>query len=129
MKRMFLLLTLGILMPVAALAQTGSSSLRGTISDPQGSPVPGANVTLSNAERNFKRSQVTGSDGGYLFTGIPPGSYQFEVEMKGFKKSLLTNVQALVDTPTTLDVALAVGDVLGENTAGRVMQFALRWSF
>ena len=31
--------------------------------------------------------------------------------MKGFKKALLSNVKALVDTPTDLDVQLEVGSV------------------
>ncbi len=111
MKRIFLLAAVCFLMPVISAAQTGSSSLRGIVSDPQGSPVVGATVTLSDPARSFNRTQVTNGDGAYLFTGIPPGSYQVEVEMKGFKKALLTNVKALVDTPTDLDVPLEVGSV------------------
>lgn len=111
MKRICLLLALCFLIPIAAAAQSGSSSVRGIVTDPQGSPVAGADVTLSNTERNFTRSQVTGGDGGFLFTGVPPGSYHLEIEMKGFKKTLLTNINALVDTPTSIDISLEVGNV------------------
>ena len=111
MKRIFLAIAGCLLLAVTSAAQTGSSSLRGIVSDPQGSPVVGASVTLSNPEKNFTRTQVTNGDGAYLFTGIPPGSYQLEIELKGFKKALLTNVKALVDTPTDLDVQLEVGNV------------------
>ena len=111
MKRIILLAALCFLVPIVSAAQTGSSSLRGIVNDPQGSPVVGATITLLNPERSFSRTQVTNSDGGYLFTGIPPGAYQVEVELKGFKKALLTNVKALVDTPTDLDVTLEVGSV------------------
>jgi hypothetical protein len=34
-----------------------------------------------------------------------------EVEAKGFKKSISTNVRALVDTPSTFDIALEVGSI------------------
>lgn len=112
MKRMFLLAAAAVLLtPALALAQTGSSSLRGIVSDPQGNAVSGATVTLSNTERNYTRTQTTSDNGTYIFIGIPPGAYQVEVEMKGFKKALLTNVKALVDTPTDLDVSLEVGNV------------------
>lgn len=104
----FLLLTL--FCPVA-LAQSGSSSLRGTVTDPQDRPVAGATVTLSNAETNFSRTQSSNADGGYLFTGIPPGTYRLDVEAKGFKKAAITEIQALVDTPTNADARLEVGDI------------------
>ena len=111
MKKLFVLVAACLLLTISASAQTGSSSLRGLVTDPQGNAVAGATVTLSSPERNFNRSQTTNGDGAYLFTGIPPGAYQVEVEMKGFKKALLSNVKALVDTPTDLDVQLEVGSV------------------
>ncbi|HEV8139048.1 MAG TPA: carboxypeptidase-like regulatory domain-containing protein [Pyrinomonadaceae bacterium] len=111
MKKVVVLVATCLLLMISANAQTGSSSLRGIVTDPQGNAVAGATVTLSNPERNFNRSQTTNGDGAYVFTGIPPGAYQVEVEMKGFKKALLSNVKALVDTPTDLDVQLEVGSV------------------
>ena len=111
MKKLFVIVAACLLLTVSASGQTGSSSLRGLVTDPQGNAVAGATVTLSSPERNFNRSQTTNGDGAYLFTGIPPGGYQVEVEMKGFKKALLSNVKALVDTPTDLDVQLEVGSV------------------
>jgi hypothetical protein len=94
-----------------SFAQTGSSSVRGVVTDPKGSPVPGASVTLANTERNFSRTQATNADGGYLFKPVPPGTYRLEVESRGFKKSLVTTVQAQVDSATDIDVQLEVGSV------------------
>src|SRR5689334_16717054 len=53
------------------IAQTGTSSVRGTVTDSQGRTVAGATVTLSNGERNFARTQTTKEDGGYVFSAIP----------------------------------------------------------
>jgi hypothetical protein len=114
MKRIALLfaacLLLALITPVA-LAQTGTSSVRGTVTDPQGNAVPGAMVTLSNSMRSITRTQTTNSDGSYVFVGVPPGDYVIDVEVKGFKKAHFTNVHALVDTPTAIDVQLEVGSI------------------
>jgi len=69
-----------LLMSSVAFAQTGTSSLRGTITDLQGRAVAGAQVTITNEEKNFTRTQATNEDGAYTFTSIPPGSYRLEVE-------------------------------------------------
>src|SRR6266850_8039633 len=100
-----------VLLASASFAQTGSSSVRGIVSDPQGNAIAGANVTLANAERNFSRSQTTGTDGGYLFKPVPPGTYRLEIESKGFKKSVVATVQAQVDTASDVNVQLEVGSV------------------
>lgn len=92
-------------------AQSGRSTVRGTVRDPQGGVVAGATVTLSNAEKNFTRTQVTNAEGGYVFTAIPPGTYRVEAEATGFKKVAVADVQALVDTPVDVDVQLEVGNV------------------
>ena len=100
-----------VLMSSIAFAQSGSSSLRGIVTDQQGRPVKGANVTLANAEKNFSRSQTTNDDGAYVFTAVPPGVYRLEVEASGFKKAAASEVHAQIDTPGTFDVQLEVGNV------------------
>jgi hypothetical protein len=95
----------------AVIAQTGTSSVRGTVTDQQGKAVVGASVTLTNVERNFTRTQVTGEDGTYSFSAVPPGTYRVETEATGFKKSVVSEVRALVETPIDVNVQLEVGDV------------------
>jgi len=92
-------------------AQSGTSQIRGTVFDPQGKVVPGATVTLTDTEKNFTRTQTSASNGTYTFTAVPPGNYRIDVESSGFKKGVLSDVKALVDTPTELDVHLEVGNV------------------
>jgi len=98
-------------MASVALAQAGSSSVRGIVNDLQGRPVAGATVSLIDEQKNFNRTQTTNDSGSYVFTAVPPGSYRIDVEAAGFKKSSISEVQALVDTPTTRDVVLEVGSV------------------
>jgi hypothetical protein len=107
------LLLCGLLLLVShnVLAQTGTSSVRGTITDPQGGAVAGATVTLTNTEKNFTRTQNTNEEGVYAFNAVPPGTYHIEAESKGFKKVAVSDVRALVDTPTAVDLKLEVGNV------------------
>jgi hypothetical protein len=93
-----------------AVAQTGTSTIRGEISDAQGKMVGGATVTLKNASVGFTRSQTTGTAGVYSFELIPPGDYMVEVEAKGFKKEV-RNVTALVGSVSTADLRLEVGNL------------------
>ena len=104
-------LLLPLSLPGAALAQTGTATVRGTVRDPQGNSVAGATVTLTNVGKNFSRVQTTNAEGGYVFTLVPPDTYRVEVEATGFKKAAVADVQALVDTPRELDVQLEVGAV------------------
>ncbi|MDT4895920.1 MAG: hypothetical protein QOH25_997 [Acidobacteriota bacterium] len=95
----------------SVFAQTGTSSVRGTVTDPQGGAVAGATVTLMNTEKNFTRTQTSNEEGAYAFSAIPPGTYRIEAEREGFKKASVTDVRALVETPTEINVQLEVGNV------------------
>jgi hypothetical protein len=81
------------------------------VTDPQGNVVAGASVTLVSPETNTSRTQTTSNDGHFAFDLIPPGTYRVEAEATGFKKTVLTDVRALVATPTDLSMQLAIGNV------------------
>ncbi len=98
-----------LLTSAAVFAQSGRSTVRGAVRDQQGNVVQGATVTLSDASKNFTRTQTTGEEGTYTFAAVPPGDYRVEVESKGFKKVSVTEVKALVDTPVDVDVQLEAG--------------------
>src|SRR6266545_3213373 len=93
------------------VAQSGSSSVHGTVKDLQGNVVAGATVTLTNAEKNFSRNQTTTDTGAFAFTLVSPDNYTVEVEARGFKKAVVTSVSALVAKPTDLTIQLEVGNV------------------
>lgn len=92
-------------------AQSGKSSVRGTVLDPNSQVVAGAQVTLTSSETNSARTQTTNDKGVFVFDLISPGLYRIDVEVTGFKKSVLTGVAALVDKPTSVDIQLEIGNV------------------
>jgi hypothetical protein len=101
----------GFLLALCAIvfAQSGTTSLRGTVTDPSQAAVSGARVTLANPERGFTRTLTTGSSGDYEFLQLQPGVYQLTIDAPGFRKAEQKHVQLLVDTPATLNVKLEVG--------------------
>ncbi len=96
---------------LAAFAQQGTSTVRGTVADPQGNVVSGASVTLTNLGTGAARTTTTTDAGVYAFDFIAVGDYKIEVEATGFKKAQVTDIHALVAKPVTVDVALEVGNV------------------
>ena len=100
-----------VLFALTGYAQSGGTTVRGVIKDPQGNLVSGATVTITDPSKNFTRTQQTNQDGAYVFTAIPPGTYNLEVTATGFKTASASGMQALVDTPTVRDVQLEIGAV------------------
>ncbi len=101
---------------VWSLGQTGTSTVRGTILDPQGRAIPNATITLIDPEKDFSRTVVSTSTGDYVVSAVPPGSYELEAEAPGFKHATIEQVQALVDTSVIVDVHLEIGDIDEEIT-------------
>ncbi len=100
-----------LLFATAAFAQSGTSGVNGTVTDQTGAVVAGATVTLTNTEKGFSRSVVTGDAGDYSFASILPDTYTIEVQAAGFKKAVQTDIRALIDNPIKVNIGLEVGDV------------------
>ena len=84
-----------------------NSSVEGTVSDPTGAMVPGAQVTLHNAQTNIDLKGAAGSSGYYRFSGIGPGQYQVIVDAKGFMTKTI-DVQVTQDEAASVNVKLAL---------------------
>jgi len=112
----FLLVVLGAGIVVGQIA---TSSLRGAITDPKGSSVPGAEVTLTSTERGVTLTTKTDRDGQYQFLEVRPGTYTLEVSAAGFSRIKENNLILLVATPARSDfqMTLATGSTTVEVTA------------
>ena len=83
-------------------AQQGTSSLRGTIIDPQGSVIPGASVALEDLERAVHLETQTNKSGFYNFPQVAPGTYSLNVSAPNFQALSQKNVVLQVATPAPL---------------------------
>jgi Carboxypeptidase regulatory-like domain len=106
-KRMMMLV---LMLFATSIAWTqATTSLRGTVTDPDGKAVMGANVVLANAESRIERTVTTGNQGEYQFLLVPPGSYTLTVRAAGFRGYEQRDLVLLVNTPATANVALKIG--------------------
>jgi hypothetical protein len=107
-KRMTSMLVVMLLATSMAWTQA-TTSLRGTVTDPDERAVTGASVVLASAESRTERTVTTGNQGEYQFLLVPPGSYTLTVKAAGFRGYEQRNLDLLVNTPATANVQLKVG--------------------
>ena len=100
---------LGCLLASGVAKGQATTSVRGTVTDPNGAAVVGASVVLANAESKMQRSVTSGDQGEYQFLLIPPGTYTLTVKAAGFRSYEQKEVVLLVNTPATANVQLKVG--------------------
>jgi hypothetical protein len=70
----------------AGLAQRQTGSLRGTIIDEQGNPLPGVNITVTSPAMQGQQTYISTNDGEFRFPTLPPGEYTIRAELSGFQK-------------------------------------------
>lgn len=98
-----------ILASVALHAQQATGSIVGTVVDPSGALMPGAQVTVT--ETATKRSQTVQTNGGgeYQVPYLVPGDYTLTCERSGFQKSVISHVILEVSQTVRVDFHLKVG--------------------
>src|SRR6516165_6322100 len=101
-----ILLSQALLLIPNSSSQTGTTSLRGTVTDKSHAVVAEATVTLANTAQNFTRDMVTSSSGEFEFLALPPGTYSLTVEKNGFAKFEKPDLSLLVNVPSTINVVL-----------------------
>lgn len=74
-----------------ALAQT-TAQLTGTVQDPSGGVIPGAQVTLIDDATQNSRVVQTNGEGLYAFPALLPGTYTLKVAANGFQQKELTGI-------------------------------------
>src|SRR5271170_4431134 len=73
-------------------AQEVVAHIRGTITDPSGAGVPGAEVKATNTQTHVSATVPTKDDGTYEFLSLTPGNYDVTVTKTGFRTSTAHNI-------------------------------------
>jgi Carboxypeptidase regulatory-like domain len=108
----FVLLTILLGFPLGAVAQITTATIVGTISDPNGAPVPSASVTARSVDTGLTRTVTTDEDGSYRIEFLPIGNYRIEVTpASGFKKAFRDSIVLHVNDTMRVDIPLEVGSV------------------
>jgi hypothetical protein len=98
------------------LDQQLPGSIRGTLVDPRGAPVPGARVKLSRGDQSSPDQEVvTGDDGQFSLANAPPGPFQLTITAAGFATETYSGAlrpgETCVVPTVTLPLATAFTEV------------------
>jgi hypothetical protein len=93
----------------SAVAQVITADIVGTVTDTAGAIVPGAKVTILNAETQLQRAMNATSTGDFVFTLLPPGTYTVRVEQPGFKTYEAKGLKIAAGDRTRVDAQLNPG--------------------
>ncbi len=94
-----LVLAVGI-MP--ASAQVSKGSISGTVLDPSGAAVVGAQVKATNAETSQSFTTTSDATGSFKINLLPTGSYKIEVKKESFRTTTMSNVGVSVSSDTAV---------------------------
>ena len=100
-----------IVAPASVRAQAVYGSISGSITDTSGAVVPGATVTITSVERKTSDAVTTNDQGFYSKERVMPGVYEVKAELQGFKTAVFPQIRISVDTHTSLDIKMEVGQV------------------
>jgi Carboxypeptidase regulatory-like domain/TonB dependent receptor len=92
-------------------ASVSTSEIRGQITDPQGSAVAGATITVTESSKGTTRTVNSNENGAYVLLSLQPGTYNMKVEAAGFAAKTLNDIHLDVGQTANLPVALGVGGV------------------
>src|SRR5436190_19737728 len=96
---------------VAALAQIGTSTITGRVTDSSGAVAPNVTVSIVQKSTNFSYSTVTNTDGIYRVPSLQPGEYRATFEAPGFKKAVRDDIDLRTGDTLAVDMAMQVGAV------------------
>jgi hypothetical protein len=99
-----------------AAAQEFRATVKGHVVDQSRSALPGATVSVRNAETNEAATATTNGEGNYTIPFLRPGLYTLTVELSGFQKYLRSGLRLEVSQTATINVELTVGGVAEEVT-------------
>ncbi len=85
------------------------TSIQGVVTDPDGAVIPGATLTLKDLGNNQTIVRTSDSAGVYNFNALAPDHYTLTVEMKGFQKQVLDNLQLIAEQPNSINVKMPLG--------------------
>jgi len=109
MKNLVCSLALAAYLVSLAAGQTTFGSITGTVTDKSSASIPSARVSATNEAMGVARRAMTGTDGIYSITDLPPGRYRLHVEAKGFSQVERSGIVLDANRVVNVDVQMTVG--------------------
>src|ERR1700722_14465452 len=95
----------------AAHAQSPNGTISGTVFDPAGKVIAGAEITIANDATRVQSFTKTNGDGVYVLPNLPPGSYRLQVAKPGFKTLIKPDITLNVQDALAINFTLPIGAI------------------
>ena len=98
---------------VSQMARAGvTGSISGVVHDTSGAVLPGLQVIARDTATGIQWTSTTDARGLYSFQALPVGTYDVKADKEGFKGYLESGLVLTVNATLTVDITLAVGNVV-----------------
>ncbi len=98
-----------VLLAGRAVAQVSGGAISGTVSDPGGAAVAGADITIENVDTGETRRVASSTTGLFNSPNLPPGKYKVTATAAGFTAYVRSNLQVQVGAELVVNVPLEIG--------------------
>lgn len=92
-------------------AQSERGSIVGTVTDPTGAALAGAEVSIIHRDTNVTVKASANEAGDYSAPNLQPGVYRVEASATGFKRFLRQNIVVATSATARVDVQLQLGQI------------------
>ena len=103
------LAAMALLLTANLSAQGIYATLTGVVSDPSQAVVAKAKVTLRDVQSGSQRETISNNEGYFTFASVPVGTYDLNIEAKGFNSSKISGIALGGGEKRNVDITLKVG--------------------
>ena len=112
LKALIFTMAIGILAVSSAKADELYGRIRGTVTDPSGAVIVGAQVRATDVGTGVTKQTASGADGSYEFLQLAaPATYRVSVSQSGFKAFEAKNIHLDLNQVFVLNIKLQLGEV------------------
>jgi hypothetical protein len=90
-------------------AQVAGGTISGRVTDPSGSILPGASVSITNVNTGVLTSGSTNREGSYSAANLLPGTYTIAVALSGFSEEIAKDITVEVGSQVTVNLRMKLG--------------------
>ncbi len=110
-------LIISLMMTIQGFAQIKTGSIRGTVIDDTGAPLPGVTVEIRGESLMGTRTIITASEGGFRFAALPIGkNYELNFSLDAFQTLSRKNLRLTIGATLVLKIELKPSAVEEEIT-------------